>query len=128
MIRRMRAGIHYFMGTLLLTTSLAHAAKMDPAHRARVVQSCVTTYQSMPPVPPAMAARIPALQYRDNPAQLRKWCECHTDAYHAQMSQADYDGFQRESLTGGTGPASERVRVEAVARAKRADAQCAKLP
>jgi hypothetical protein len=116
--------------TMLLVGSamLAHAATLEPGHRAGLIEGCVNAYQSMPAPPAAIAQSIPALKYRNDAGKLRKFCSCHADASYAAVPQADYNAWRRELRSGvPNGPAMRRVEAQSAARADAADRLCARI-
>ena len=117
--------ILFLVLSALILGSQVNAATMDAGHRKGLVDGCVQTYQSMPVPPPPIAATIPALKHRSDPVKLREFCSCQTDVYHSQIPQADYDQWLKEIRSGNSGgPASTRIRAQAVPRAEIADNQC----
>lgn len=111
---------------LLVVSTSALPAKIDPATRNALADQCVETYGNVnPPPPPEAEKSIPPLKYRKDPQKLREFCICQTDMYHEQIPQADYDAWLKELAAGkGDGPASKRVYSKATERADAADKMC----
>lgn len=110
---------------LLIISSGAIAAKIDPAYRDSLVEQCVSTYQGMKDAPAELEKSIAPLKYRKDAAKLKEFCACQTDMYHEQIPQADYDTWMKEVQAGkGDGPGSKKVYSKATERADLADKKC----
>jgi len=120
----MRAMTFLAAATLPFVAQLAGAAMLESVHRDGLIDKCVTAYRTMPPPPAAVAAEIPALKYRGDPAKLHDFCACHADMSFAPVPQADYDQYLIEIRRGAQGPAFAKVQPVLASQAPKVDMMC----